>query len=263
MRSGQRAFDLKVLPFRTTDGKRVGWISAASSILCRSICVRGSSDNVVMASLQPDCGLLPRSDMTAYISPSPFSSIPFRNKAIQIRPNTCRALKRSREARLPGRYHDFRAKDDSPAPTAVPEWFQAARSGDIAQMTRLIRSGAVTTALIQDKETRQTALHAAAAESDAATVRALFELARGVGGARQDFAHRTNEAVQLLNVTDANGNTPLHFAAGRSDEGSITVVKALLSLGGDPAAPNENGETPGDVAERRGRKDILELLSQR
>lgn len=140
---------------------------------------------------------------------------------------------------------------DSPSPTGLKQWFQAARFGDVAAMTKLVRAGEVTTALVQDEETQKTALHVAAAESDATTVRALFELARGVGGAKQDFAHRTTDALRLMNMADAQGDTPLHIAAARSDENSVAVVETLLSLGADASLTNEQGATAAQVASDR------------
>ncbi|KAK6540515.1 hypothetical protein TWF694_009306 [Orbilia ellipsospora] len=53
-------------------------------------------------------------------------------------------------------------------------------------------------------------------------------------------------APGLINVADNDGNTPLHFAVGRSDfyhNNAIEAVMALLSVGADPRTPNKKGET--------------------
>lgn len=142
------------------------------------------------------------------------------------------------------------------------EWFRAARLGDIPQMTRMIRQGLIATALVQHSDDRQTALHAAAAQADAMTVSALFEFARGVGGARQDFAHRTDDAALLVNMKDAHGNTPLHLAAARQDDGAPAVVQKLLLFGADLAATNNTGERPMDVVKVSGRGDVIKLLTR-
>lgn len=126
----------------------------------------------------------------------------------------------------------------------------------------MVRSGVIETALLQDSANEQTALHAAAAQADAMTVRALFELARGVGGVRQDFRHRTDEARLLMNMRDAGGDTPLHFAAARKDDEAVMVVQTLLVLGADTGMRNNQGKSPVDVVNEEGRRDVVELLSR-
>lgn len=197
----------------------------------------------------------------AYTHAFMFPSLPLRGQTFPIQVSMMRrSLEPTRTSHLPVQRYKLRARSDAPAPAAYQEWFQAARSGDIPSMTRLIRSGAISTALVREQKTGRTALHAAAADSDAATVRAVFELARGVGGARQDFMHRTGDALWLVSLADNHGSTPLHFAAARSDEDSLAVVKALLALGANSTATDENGVMPVDVARERGRRDVLEAL---
>ena len=51
--------------------------------------------------------------------------------------------------------------------------------------------------------------------------------------------------------------TPLHTAANM---GTVEVVKALLELGADPTALNNDGLTPADIAEDKGRSDVVQVL---
>lgn len=92
-----------------------------------------------------------------------------------------------------------------------------------------------------------------------ATVRALFELARGVGGATQHFGHLTNDALTFVNLADRKGTTPLHLAALRTDEEGLDVVKALISLGANVSACDRRGFRPADVAVL---SDIVQVLNQ-
>lgn len=138
-------------------------------------------------------------------------------------------------------------------------WFRAAKSGDILTLTRLIRTGSIPSALTPDSTSGRTALHSAAASADSATIRALFELARGVGGATQHFGHLTNDALAFVNLADKEGTTPLHLAAMRTDEEGRDVVRTLISLGANISARDGKGFCPADVAVR---SDVVQALNQ-
>lgn len=116
-------------------------------------------------------------------------------------------------------------------PSSKVAWFNHAKSGDIYSLTRLIRTGEIYDPLIVDSSSNRTALHFAAEYADAATVRALFEMARGVGGVRQDFCHRIDRASALIGMEDANGKTALIYASERLDKEGEEVVKVLKALG--------------------------------
>jgi len=87
----------------------------------------------------------------------------------------------------------------------------------------------------------------------------IFEAAK-----RGDLA-RVQQLVRgdstLLGQKDAAfGATPLHWAALR---GHTDVVAFLLSAGADTEATNGRGETPIQVAQRAGKKDVVEAFKQR
>lgn len=57
-----------------------------------------------------------------------------------------------------------------------------------------------------------------------------------------------------VNACNANGYTPLHWAARRS---CSLVVRLLLERGADMNILNEDGETPLDIAQTNGHEGIL------
>eukprot|EP00930_Biecheleria_cincta_P039311 TRINITY_DN27033_c0_g1_i1.p1 TRINITY_DN27033_c0_g1~~TRINITY_DN27033_c0_g1_i1.p1 ORF type:complete len:566 (-),score=76.24 TRINITY_DN27033_c0_g1_i1:375-2072(-) len=61
----------------------------------------------------------------------------------------------------------------------------------------------------------------------------------------------------LLNVGDAHGDTPLHHGAwaGRADS-----CLALLRLGAETDADNNEGVTPEEIAKNRGHNEVAELI---
>ena len=67
-----------------------------------------------------------------------------------------------------------------------------------------------------------------------------------------------------VNVTEAYGFTPLHEA---SENAHVEIAKALLNAGANPTlgikkafAPYREGDTPKDVAVRRGLKEMVNIL---
>jgi hypothetical protein len=67
------------------------------------------------------------------------------------------------------------------------------------------------------------------------------------------------ESGANVNVSDARGNTALHYAASRGD---AELVRLLLESGADPLAANEAGETPADLAERLGHAQVAQLIRE-
>ena len=73
-----------------------------------------------------------------------------------------------------------------------------------------------------------------------------------------------NEVVQLLitegadpNITDKDGNSPLHYAALY---GNINMAKVLIEGGSDPKIADKWGATPLHNAAMHGCQDMVELL---
>ncbi len=62
---------------------------------------------------------------------------------------------------------------------------------------------------------------------------------------------------------DADGNTLLHAAAMNSKEGNLERYNWVLTLGGDPAALNDAGQTPLDRARVTGNRALLTVLEAR
>ncbi|MDR2803946.1 MAG: ankyrin repeat domain-containing protein [Treponema sp.] len=62
---------------------------------------------------------------------------------------------------------------------------------------------------------------------------------------------------KAINTRDPSGNTVLHYAAHLS---SAAVVSLLLELGADKLARNTSGDSPGDIAGRWNRQEILDIL---
>lgn len=62
-----------------------------------------------------------------------------------------------------------------------------------------------------------------------------------------------------LDKQDAEGNTPLHLAAGG---GFIEVVKELLEQGASPTVENKQGLTPLHLAAKGGHREVVKLLAE-
>jgi len=92
----------------------------------------------------------------------------------------------------------------------------------------------------------------------------LHELALGARAApSSDISGMVDRLVQrgaLVNAQTARGGTALHFAVL---SGEVALVRALLLHGADPGAADAAGETPLQLAERKGRAEISSLLVRR
>lgn len=79
-----------------------------------------------------------------------------------------------------------------------------------------------------------------------------------------DIAHTLVESKADLEKVDSKSNTALHYACGY---GRLDVVDILLRGGANVKAENENGKTPIDLAKLNEKnpvledKEIVELLS--
>eukprot|EP01105_Mastigella_eilhardi_P021432 TRINITY_DN5189_c0_g1_i1.p1 TRINITY_DN5189_c0_g1~~TRINITY_DN5189_c0_g1_i1.p1 ORF type:complete len:612 (+),score=163.52 TRINITY_DN5189_c0_g1_i1:1118-2953(+) len=60
-----------------------------------------------------------------------------------------------------------------------------------------------------------------------------------------------------INAINGGGDTPLHIATRL---GRITAIQLLLDLGANRAKPNNNHETPVDLAQRSGNQEVLEAF---
>lgn len=148
-------------------------------------------------------------------------------------------------------------------PSAEAEWFQAAKSGDIPTLSRLVRTGAITSVNVTDPDTGRNAVHFAAIGAHLDSLYALFELARGVGGAQQDFSHHQANAVNLFAATDATGRSPLHYAVMTRSPNAIRIVDKLIDYGVNPNSLDSDGRSAADIALMSGRADIEQLIRLR
>jgi ankyrin repeat protein len=64
----------------------------------------------------------------------------------------------------------------------------------------------------------------------------------------------------LVNLVDANGDTPIHVAAY---EGHTEAVKALVKCNADTTAQTKLGKKALNIAEKHGYTGIVELLKER
>ena len=76
-------------------------------------------------------------------------------------------------------------------------------------------------------------------------------------GTRSSWGSCSSTAPTQTRASQAGGFTPLHAAAQNGDRDS---VEALLESGADPAAANDDGRTPGELARAAGHDDLDELL---
>jgi ankyrin repeat protein len=62
-----------------------------------------------------------------------------------------------------------------------------------------------------------------------------------------------------VNARDDNGDTPLHYSAGK---GHAAGIASLLAAGADAGATNNAGETPLAHARARGHKPVEKMLRE-
>ena len=77
------------------------------------------------------------------------------------------------------------------------------------------------------------------------------------GEAAKDLVRMLLDANADPNARSATDGTPLHTAAFT---GNIPILQLLLAYGGDPAAADNKGHTPLDVARERHHSEVAALL---
>ncbi len=163
-------------------------------------------------------------------------------------------------------------------PQLVPQMYEAARSGRVERALELIAQGADPHALppAEDRDQRSLAVLAAVLP-DLRLLRAL--IAAGVAlnhmhagltpllAATRDSWHGRPDAVTTLlangadpRARDAEGNTPLHFAARSSDPG---VAALLRDAAAELDALNDDGFSPLGVACIAGNWRLARFLLER
>ena len=163
-------------------------------------------------------------------------------------------------------------------PQLVPQLYEAARSGRVERALELIAQGADPHALppADDRDQRSLAVLAAVLP-DLRLLRAL--IAAGVAlnhmhagltpllAATRDSWHGRPDAVTTLlangadpRIRDAEGNTPLHFAARSSDPG---VAALLRDAAAELDALNDDGFSPLGVACIAGNWRLARFLLER
>lgn len=110
--------------------------------------------------------------------------------------------------------------------------WNSAISGDTIALVQALEAGARMDSLdLRTNPNGRRALNWAAWNNRAPVIRILA--ARGAA----------------VNSTNLTGFTPLHHAA---EAGSVEAARALLAAGADPLRVTADGETPADVAQRKG-----------
>ena len=146
-------------------------------------------------------------------------------------------------------------------PAMNRELFAAIQTGNQNRLTRAIAGGADINR--RNAVSGYSPLDHAVEFGQLGIVKALIAAGCEVNGKALLLAAQTGHAdiisvlVQAgadVNVTDNNGNTPLHLAAGRS---LTEAVKALLEAHSNPNALNNMGRTPFELASRIGVKQLI------
>jgi ankyrin repeat protein len=156
------------------------------------------------------------------------------------------------------------------------ELFNAAQSGDAAQLKALLESGAAHGAT---DEAGETALMHAARGGHVAAVQVLIAAGADVNAkapqgwtalAKAAYNGETErgyvEVIEVLHQAGASlderiffGITPLMLAAGGGD---APVVEWLINNGADVLAANEGGRTAGMMANDKFYVDVINLLNE-
>jgi len=160
------------------------------------------------------------------------------------------------------------------APTGTkPPLHNAARTGNVQKVRTWLAKGADVNA--KDEKGR-TALHIAVKWSHTDLVKLLINNGADVNATNKlgdtsliEAAKENNKDVVAL-LVDAGSdidaqqglflNTSLHWAA---EKGHKPVVQLLIESGASVDSKNRRGETPVDLAIKRGYRDIIELLTSK
>ncbi len=148
----------------------------------------------------------------------------------------------------------------------------AARSGDLDEINRLLEQGA----LVNDVTgVGKTPLHVATLQRQTEAARLLIDRGANVNAVDGDqetplhisTRRRHIEGVRLLverganvDVHDHGGMTPLHMAARNRNMG---IVRLIIDSGADVNATDHDGTTPLHIAARNGQVDAVRLLIER
>lgn len=135
----------------------------------------------------------------------------------------------------------------------------AGSEGDVARLSRAARILKDPIAQIVDAN-GATALHLAAEGGSADAVAALFEIARGVGGAMVQYGHDGRAALALVQARDLNGATALHYAARSKLAGALGAAERLLRFGALVDQRDERGMSALDYAVKAGNTAVADRL---
>lgn len=135
---------------------------------------------------------------------------------------------------------------------------EAAQNCDVAQLSRESRQ---LTERVHEivNEQGATPMHIAAQIDCVDAVSALFEVARGTGGATVQYGHNDKAAHEFVSMADLQGCTALHYAA---TAGALLAAQRLLQLGADSKAVDKLGRTPTDCASAAGHVELAQMISQ-
>ncbi|XP_069697048.1 uncharacterized protein [Periplaneta americana] len=147
---------------------------------------------------------------------------------------------------------------------------EASKSGNVTLVRGLLQVG--TDLSVTDGNTR-TPLHLAADYQNAGVVRVLLDNGAPVDGRAAkwnatamhygcdspDVLYLLLDRGAPLEPRTVSGDTPLHWAAWNN---RLEGAQALVSKGANTQAKTNGGETPLDVAKRKGNQALVDFLSQ-
>lgn len=176
----------------------------------------------------------------------------------------------SRDGLAPLRSAMLASADAAGTDVRIDLWLEAARRGDIAALTRLVRDG-FDVIDAADATSGTSALHAVSALAREDCICAIFELARGVGGATvHDRGHRDWLARRVMDQVDSDGRNAMHYAATAADTCGASYIHAAIArldaYGVSDRSVDKNGALPVDIAHDMGNQcaaAALEMLKRR